>query len=141
MNIDHVVLWVEDARRALDFYVDVIGLGAVRADEFAAGDVGFPSVRLNDSTIVDLMETRKAQSTAEFTGGNEDSAGHPVNHLCLSMSRDEFDALLARLEGAGVEVTSGSERSFGARGPAEKSVYFNDPDGNVIELRFYADDR
>jgi catechol 2,3-dioxygenase-like lactoylglutathione lyase family enzyme len=35
MNIDHIVLWVSDQKRSLDFYVNVVGLDPVRAQEFA----------------------------------------------------------------------------------------------------------
>ena len=55
MELDHVVLWVEDPKRALEFYVDVIGLEAVRAEDFEKGKAPFPSVRVNDTTIIDLM--------------------------------------------------------------------------------------
>lgn len=73
-----------------------------------------------------------------FTGGGDGIGGSPINHLCLSMSKDEFDAVSARLSEAGVELKSGGEDVFGARGQAVRSTYFNDPDGNVLEIRFYA---
>ena len=56
MGLDHAVLWVENAKRALEFYVDVLGLEPVRADDFAEGRARFPSVRVNETTIFDLME-------------------------------------------------------------------------------------
>ena len=40
MEIDHVVLWVGDPKRALEFYVDVIGLEALRAQDFEDGKAG-----------------------------------------------------------------------------------------------------
>jgi catechol 2,3-dioxygenase-like lactoylglutathione lyase family enzyme len=47
MYIDHVVLWVDDASRSLDFYTRVVGLESVRAEEFASGAAPFPSVRVS----------------------------------------------------------------------------------------------
>ncbi len=43
MNIDHIVLWVSDQKRSLDFFVNVVGLDPVRAQEFAEGGAGFTS--------------------------------------------------------------------------------------------------
>ena len=43
MNIYHIVLWVSDQKRSLDFYVNVVGLDPVRAQEFTEGGAGFPS--------------------------------------------------------------------------------------------------
>ena len=56
MNIDHIVLWVSDQKRSLDFYVNVVGLDPVRAQEFAERGAGFPSVRVSKTAIIDLMD-------------------------------------------------------------------------------------
>ncbi len=137
MNVDHVVLWVDSPKKSLDFFVDVVGLAAVRAQEFEAGAAAFPSVRVNDSTILDLMARGSASAVREFTGGNAD-AGHPINHICFAMDATEFSELTARLIANGVKLSSGDEGAFGAQGPAEKSTYFCDPDDNVIEIRCYS---
>ena len=52
MDVDHIVLWVESSKRALEFYVNVLGLEAVRAREFEEGEARFPSVRLNERTVL-----------------------------------------------------------------------------------------
>ncbi len=137
MNIDHVVLWVDDPNRALDFYRDVVGLAPVRAAEFEAGRAGFPSVRINETTILDLMARDTAARVREFTGGGEAGGGAALNHLCLSMSAAERAGIAARLTEHGVALRSGGERAFGAQGAAVRSDYFNDPDGNVLEIRYY----
>jgi catechol 2,3-dioxygenase-like lactoylglutathione lyase family enzyme len=135
MNIDHVVLWVKNPKDSLDFFVDVVGLLPVRAQDFKEGKAPFPSVRLNDRTILDLMDRQLVSRVSEFTGG--DSGGRPINHICLSMNAAKYSALTARLLARGVELTPETERSFGAQGLAERSKYFRDPDGNVIEIRHY----
>ncbi len=56
-ELDHIVLNVGDIHRSLKFYTDVLGLQAERLDEFKAGKVGFPSVRINGDTIIDLFPT------------------------------------------------------------------------------------
>jgi catechol 2,3-dioxygenase-like lactoylglutathione lyase family enzyme len=136
MNIDHVVLWVEDPQCALEFYVGIVGLTPVRQQEYAGGAAPFPSVRLNDATILDLMAMETLAGTREFTGG-ANSGGAPVNHLCFSLEAGAYAALRNRLLAAGIQIKPGSERSFGARGFAARSEYFCDPDGNVIEIRYY----
>lgn len=109
----------------------------VRQQEFEAGTAAFPSVRLSDATILDLMNTDMLSDVQEFTGGGG-GGGAPINHICLSMNVEDYLALRSRLTAQGVELTSGSERSFGAQGLADRSEYFRDPDGNVIEIRHYA---
>ena len=138
MHLDHAVLWVESAQRALEFYVDILGLTPVRADDFEAGKARFPSVRINEATILDLMERDDLLSLVQdFTGGGDGVGGVPINHLCLSMNATEYEAISARLTERGVTLNSGGEGAFGAQGHAVRSVYFKDPDANVIEIRYY----
>jgi catechol 2,3-dioxygenase-like lactoylglutathione lyase family enzyme len=59
-ELDHIVLNVGDIHRSLKFYIEVLGLQPERLDEFKAGKVGFPSVRINGDTIIDLFPTRGA---------------------------------------------------------------------------------
>ena len=136
VRLDHLVCWVSDQLRALDFYEQVIGLPGVRAEEFRDGKAPFPSVRVSGDTIIDLMPQNAANRVDEGTGVSG-SAGHPLNHFCLAFARDDFDALEARLARNGVEITGTGANSFGARGIAPGVIYFSDLDGNVIEARYY----
>ncbi|MFF8967927.1 VOC family protein [Streptomyces sp. NPDC014995] len=135
-RLDHVVLWVRDPLAAADFYEKTVGLEPVRVSEFAAGEVPFPSVRVNDETLLDLMPLSTAERMTMLPGAAE-SAGHPVNHICLALSQTAFDALGARLADRSVPMSDVSHGSFGARGKATRSFYFRDPDGNVVEARHY----
>jgi catechol 2,3-dioxygenase-like lactoylglutathione lyase family enzyme len=135
--IDHIVVWVEDPLRSLDFYQRVVGLPGVRAEEFREEKVPFPSVRVSTDSIIDLM-MRSAAPAVDAITGDGGSAGHPVNHVCLAMSQGEFEALRGRLAENGVNTSATMEQSFGARGVAPHAFYFQDPDGNVIEARYYA---
>jgi glyoxylase I family protein len=127
MRLDHVVLWTKDPRAAVDFYTKVVGLAPVRFSEFEAGEAPFPSVRVCADSVIDLMPLEMAKG----------SAGHPVNHVCLALSRAEYDALDARLRAAGVDTSARRQHNFGARGWAPQAFYFADPDGNVVEARYY----
>jgi catechol 2,3-dioxygenase-like lactoylglutathione lyase family enzyme len=138
MHIDHVVLWVEDARRALEFYVNVVGLPSVRAEEFSEGKAPFPSVRISEGSILDLLPVANLPVAVSMTGETKPTAaGKPINHVCLAMDRSDFDALASRLAESGVAMHHVGEQSYGARGWSTHWFYFQDPDGNVIEARRY----
>ncbi|WP_459968508.1 VOC family protein [Mycobacterium sp. MUNTM1] len=136
MRLDHVVLWTGNPRVSMDFYTRVVGLEPVRFAEFEAGDAPFPSVRVCANSIIDLMPTEGISATETLTR-IEGSAGHPVNHVCLALSKAEYDALDRRLQAEGVDTSARLNRSFGARGWAPQGYYFADPDGNVVEARYY----
>ena len=120
VGLDHVVLNVADVERSLTWYCDVLGLEGVRVDEWRRGEVVFPSVRLDESTIIDLLQT-------ERTGQN-------VDHVCLVVEPTDLEAVAA--SGA-FDVAGGPARLFGARGEGV-GLYVREPDGNVVELRHYA---
>jgi catechol 2,3-dioxygenase-like lactoylglutathione lyase family enzyme len=129
--IDHIVLNVEDVDKMTAFYAEVLAMPAERLDDFKAGRVPFPSVRLNADTIIDLFP--KNMWPAGGAGGR--GIGN-LNHFCVAMDKGEWDALLERLEGSGVTLEEGPVARWGAHGTGT-SVYFRDPEGNVIEARYY----
>jgi len=53
--LDHIVLNVYDMDKVLDFYVNTLGLKPVRLSEYQQGKAPFPSVRVNEQTIIDLF--------------------------------------------------------------------------------------
>jgi catechol 2,3-dioxygenase-like lactoylglutathione lyase family enzyme len=136
-RLDHVVVWVDDPLRSAEFFEMVVGLPGVRVADFRAGTAPFPSVRISADTILDLMP-RAAAPAVNAMAGAAGSAGHPVNHVCIAMSEDEFETLRQRLEEHGFGPAAFMEQSFGARGLAPRTFYFHDPDGNVFEARYYS---
>ena len=130
-ELDHIVLNVSDIDRSLDFYMRVLGLEAERLEEFRAGKVGFPSVRINSGTIIDLFPTSAAgvRKPGEKSNGN-------LNHFCMVVGQEEFTGLVDYLNANHVTIREGPVSRWGARGRAT-SVYFLDPDGNEIEIRCY----
>ncbi|GAA3958381.1 VOC family protein [Streptomyces marokkonensis] len=135
-RLDHVVLWVRDPVAAAGFYEKTLGLEPLRLEEYAAGTVSFPSVRLNEETLFDLAPHSLAERMRMLPGA-DGSAGHPVNHVCVTLSRHDFEALRTRLEEQSVPVSELSYDAYGARGAARRSFYFGDPDGNIFEARHY----
>jgi glyoxylase I family protein len=135
--IDHIVFWVEDPKASVAFYERVLGFAPVRLDAFERGEAPFPSVRVSEVSLIDFM-SKRAAPMVEALSGAQGSAGSKVNHLCLAMSKSEWDTLRERLATEGTTPQAPMTGSFGARGAAPETFYFTDPDGNVIEARYYA---
>jgi catechol 2,3-dioxygenase-like lactoylglutathione lyase family enzyme len=118
-GLDHLVLNVTDTRRSLAWWTDLLGAEPLRVAEWEAGDVLFASVRLDPSTIIDLLET--------------DRSGTNVDHVCVTVE----GADLADVARSGLfDVVGGPASLFGARGTGT-GLYVRDPDGNTVELRTY----
>ncbi len=118
-DLDHIVVNVADVERALAFYCDQLGLAPVRVDEWRRHEVPFPSARVNASTIIDLLPLARP--------------GENIDHFCLVVEPTD----LAEIAASGrFEVVSGPVRRYGARGDG-MSLYVRDPDGNLVELRYY----
>lgn len=124
---DHLVLNVADVDRALDFYCGPLGLEPVRVDEWRAGEVPFPSVRVSPTTIIDLVQAAP---------GSGSGSGRNVDHLCLVVAPLDWQQVV---DSGVFTVLDGPGKRFGARGTAE-SLYVQDPDGNTVELRWYPAD-
>jgi len=131
-GLDHVVLRVSDPMEVLAWYRDVLGLAPERVEQFEAGEVPFPSVRVDERTVIDLLPAG-GEPGPDATA----AAGRPTNmdHLCLVVEGVDFESLAADPR---FDVVGGPARLWGAQGHAV-GVYVRDPAGNVVELRSYAD--
>jgi catechol 2,3-dioxygenase-like lactoylglutathione lyase family enzyme len=129
-ELDHIVLNVSDIHRSLDFYTRVLGLSGERVEQFNAGTVGFPSVRINARTIIDLFPAKRV------TPGSGEKNNGNLNHFCLVVSADDFPGAIDCLRENQIAIREGPVSRWGAQGKAT-SVYFLDPDGNEIEIRCY----
>jgi catechol 2,3-dioxygenase-like lactoylglutathione lyase family enzyme len=124
-GFDHIVLRVADVEISLAFYCDELGLRGERVDEWRRGVVLFPSVRIDPTTVIDLLAApRDGENPAPGAQRN-------LDHFCLVIEPTDLDALAGRFPGA-----VRADGLFGAQGFAS-SVYLQDPDGNTIELRSY----
>jgi catechol 2,3-dioxygenase-like lactoylglutathione lyase family enzyme len=118
-GIDHYVLHVADAERSVAWYGEVLGLQPERLDEWRKKEVLFVSLRVDPTTIIDLLQTPR-------TGEN-------VNHVAFVVEDVDLDELAAS---GTVEVDSGPADLWGAQGTG-RGLYIRDPDGNLVELRTY----
>lgn len=119
-ELDHIVLRCRAVDTTLAWYTELLGLQPVRLDEWRNGQAPFPSLRINDGTIID------------FIGGRDESLGH-LDHLCLVVEPTDLQALA---DSGRFEVLDGPDTRYGARGNGT-SLYVRDPDGLTVELRHY----
>ena len=87
--LDHIVLNVSDIDRSLEFYTEVLGLKGERVEEFRAGKVSFPSVRITDTTIIDLFPNKDRASNA-----GPEQAVRNLNHFCLVVGAESFAGIV-----------------------------------------------
>ena len=125
-GLDHIGLLVRDVESSLGFYTGVLGLESERVNEWRNGDVTFPSVRLDSSTLIDLFA---ASDGGEPTANNQD-------HFCLEIEPIDLANLKTKCIKLGIGIHNGPGSRWGARGDGT-SLYIYDPDNNVVELKFY----
>ena len=123
-RIDHIVLTVFDLERTIDFYRRVLGMQPVT---FAGGRRGLAFGR---------QKLNLHQAGREFEPKALKPAPGAID-LCF-IATTPLDEVIAVLRGDGVAIIDGPVPKTGALGPM-MSVYFRDPDGNLIEVSNYAD--
>jgi catechol 2,3-dioxygenase-like lactoylglutathione lyase family enzyme len=129
--MDHIVLNVEDVEKMIAFYSKVLMLASERLEEYRAGRVPFPSLRMNPETIIDLFPKNLWQKRSVTKPGRDN-----LNHFCLSVSKEAWVDLMERLKANNVGIEEGPVPRWGAHGNGT-SIYFRDPEGNFIEARYY----
>ncbi len=123
-RIDHLVLTVADVEATCAFYHRVLGMEAVT---FGTG---------RKALVFGNQKINLHQAGREF----EPKAMRPTPgsaDLCLILATP-FDMVAAHLAACGVDVEEGPIERTGAVGPIT-SLYFRDPDGNLIEVATYTD--
>lgn len=131
--MDQIVLNVADDETMISFYSEVLQLSTERLEEYRAGRVPFPSVRVNADTIIDLFPKRLWQASFPRGEGREN-----LNHFCIALVKAEWDALRSRLESNAVAIEEGPVPRWGSHGTGT-SIYFRDPEGNRVEARYCKD--
>ncbi|TGQ46993.1 VOC family protein [Mesorhizobium sp. M00.F.Ca.ET.216.01.1.1] len=121
-GIDHFVLTVRSVDDSCDFYRRVLGFQ--RLDE-----PDRPTALLFGTQKINLHEVGrtfepKAKAPTPGSGDFCLVAARPLAEICASLAAN------------GVAVEVGPVERIGARGPM-MSVYFRDPDGNLVEVSEY----
>lgn len=121
-RLDHLVLTVASIEASCDFYSSVLGMDVSR---FAQGRTAltFGRQKINLHEVGNEFVPRAAHATA----GSGD--------LCL-VSAIPLDDVVRHLNECEIAIIEGPVAKTGATGPI-RSVYFRDPDGNLIEVSEY----
>jgi len=120
-SIDHFVLTVADAKASLAFYATALGIeGRSEAGRFWLELAG-QKINLHEKG-----REISPHAAAPTSGGGD---------FCL-VAAESLDAVMTRLAGAGVTIEVGPVPRQGALG-SMRSVYFRDPDGNLVEVCEY----
>ena len=130
VEMDHIVLRCRDVDSSLRFYNEVLGMEILRLDDFKAGNVRFPSARLNADTIIDFFPSPDQPPIGKDGIKNQD-------HFCMVIEPQDMEALKSQCLSLGIEVQQGPGTRWGAHGNGT-SLYIYDPDDNVVELRHYS---
>ncbi|RUS45847.1 VOC family protein [Cohnella sp. AR92] len=121
-RLDHLVLTVANIEETCDFYSRVLGMRVVTFGE------GRKALQFGQQKI-NLHEAGK-----EF----EPKARSPLSgsaDLCF-IADVQMPSILTHLEECKIFIEEGPVRRTGALGPIT-SVYFRDPDGNLLEVSNY----
>ncbi len=124
-SLGHVVLRVSDRDRAERFYGDVLGLPVcARLDE---GDLKMTFFTLGDHHDFAVMQVAG--------GSRHDGSAVGLHHVAFRVgtTMEELREAKATLEAAGIATTPVDHE-------VTKSLYFQDPDGNGVEVYVDASD-
>lgn len=122
--IDHLVLRVRDVERSLAFYRDLLGLTVEGLEALRSGEKPFASVRIGDS-LLDLVPDPAYEPAEARAGG--------LLHFCVTL--DDLRHTVERLRAAGVSFLHDEPVARGGARGIGPSIYAEDPDGHVIELK------
>jgi len=128
-GIDHWVIVAADLQRTLDFYK---GLGFTIAWEKRPGRPDTATIRINDAQKINVYGP-DAPARAGYLGARQPTVGGA--DFCLEWD-ETVDDVLALLKRNSVVPEAGPGLRTCARGPST-SVYFRDPDSNLIEFTVY----
>jgi glyoxylase I family protein len=115
-RIDHVVLRVRDMEAMIRFYEQALGCNVER--------------RLDR---IQLVQLRAGDCLLDLVRSDAPRDGANMDHLCFRIEPFELPAIREALEPFGIAPGEVVQR-YGAEGDGP-SIYFNDPEGNQIELK------
>src|SRR4051812_48741845 len=149
-GVSHLALVCSDMARTVDFYTNVLGMPLIKTVELPAG-MGqhfFFDIGGGDSLAFFWFADAPAAApgiaapVARPDNGESTSAVGSMNHIAFQVAPDRIDDYRGRLVAAGVECSvvvnhDDSEWTVSKEmhpGVYVRSVYFQDPDGILLEF-------
>jgi len=121
-RIDHIVLTVEDLDQTCRFYTQILGMQEITFGE------GRKALLFGSQTINLHQKGNKIEPKARYPKcGSAD--------LCF-ISNTPIEDIEKELKHHHIKIIDGIVHRTGAVGPI-RSIYINDPDGNLIEISNY----
>jgi catechol-2,3-dioxygenase len=122
-ELGHVLLRVLDLDRSKKFYGEVLGFKILEEDPEHGGT--FMALD-GQSHAIDLFQVKDADAALRQTPGVRG-----LGHIAFRVEREEdLKDAYASLREHGVEITRTIDHV------SQKSIYFNDPDGNTLEIYY-----
>jgi catechol 2,3-dioxygenase-like lactoylglutathione lyase family enzyme len=132
IQLDHMILAVNDRKKSIEFYADILGL------KYEGDREPFSILRVTPDFTLQLAQWG--------TKGGE--------HLAFAMSRKEFDEAFRRVIDKKIEYGDDFHSVGNMRGPGDetaeslksagggarglgKNLYFFDPNRHLLEIRHY----
>ena len=117
-GLDHIVLCVANVDRTLAFYSEILGMEP-RQERPGKWSLHFAAHKIS---LQDAATNREIARRTVPGSGN----------FCL-LTEEPIDHFANDLRVKGIDIVSGPDVREGATGKL-RSVYFRDPDGNLIEV-------
>jgi catechol 2,3-dioxygenase-like lactoylglutathione lyase family enzyme len=138
-GVHHLVLNTDDIKMTIDFYAGVLGMPLVHAMKVPAGvNRGNPPFERLRHYFFD-MGNDSMLAFFEIPKGSKELADRDtiaaMQHVSFSLNPSQINALLARLDKAGIERLGPFEAA-----PGCFSVYFYDPSGIRLEVSYQSAD-
>ncbi len=125
-EIDHIVLRVIHLDAMIRFYCDVLGCRIERRQD----EIGLVQLRAG-SALVDLVPVDG--KLGRMGGAAPGREGRNLDHVCFRVEPFDEAAIRAHLAVHGVQAGPAESR-YGAEGEGP-SIYLQDPENNMIELK------